>query len=223
MSEKADGSMKIVDDKLIWNRNRENRKAFFEKAGIDADSVVNAGLVHGDNSVIISHASRKAISGADALVTKEKNIFLAITVADCVPVFFHDPESAIVAIAHAGWKGTVGNVLENTLENISGLGGNMEKLHVALGPGIGACHFEIKKDILKEFSGHEEFVIRKDEKRFVDLKGIITKKLLLAGVPAKNIENDPTCTYCNKNLFSYRRDKPEVTEAMVAVIGMRLE
>ncbi|NTU66536.1 MAG: peptidoglycan editing factor PgeF [Candidatus Moranbacteria bacterium] len=220
MSEKQDGSMKIVEDKDVWDRNRENREAFFEKTVIDSGSVFSAGLVHGGNSEIVSHGGRKVISGTDALATKEKGIFLSITVADCVPVFLFDPINSIIAIAHAGWKGTVGNVLENTLENISKLGGSIEELHVALGPGIDVCHFEIRKDVLKEFSGHEEFIMKKEGKMFVDLKGIITKKLLLAGVAGRNIENDPACTYCNENLFSYRRDR---VGSMVAVIGIMPE
>lgn len=223
MSEKEDGSMKIVDDEIIWKQNQKNRRIFFEKTGIGVDSVVSAKLVHGDETAVVGNAKQKIISGADALITKEKGIFLAVTAADCVPVFFYDSKKDIIALAHAGWKGVVGKIIENSLRKLQELGTIMSDLHVALGPAIGKCHFEIKEDILGEFLEYDEFVIRKDERIFVDIKGIIMEKLNTIGIPKENIENDPTCTYCNENLFSYRRDKPETAEAMIAVIGMRKE
>lgn len=221
MSEKEDGSMRIVKEENIWKQNQKNRETFFQKAGIDKCFVISAGLAHGDNVKIISNPEQKIIFKTDALVTKEKNIFLSITIADCIPIFFYEKEKGITALAHAGWKGIAGNIIENTLEKIFQSGGNVDNLYIALGPGINKCHFEIKEDILGKFLEHEESIIKKDGKIFVDLKAIIFKKLLLAGVQESNIENNSACTYCSGNLISYRRNKSKTIEAMIAVVGMK--
>lgn len=222
ISERKDGSMKAVEDEIIGKQNEQNREAFFRKINIDSKKVVIANLVHGSNVEVVSNSDQNIILKTDSLATMKKDIFLAITIADCVPVFFYEKENGIVALAHAGWRGIVGNILENTVDNILKIGGFVENLHVVLGPGINACHFEIKEDVLDEFVGHEKFILNKDGKIFVDLKGIIKKQLLNLGVKEDNIENDSACSFEAENLFSFRRDKPEITEAMIAVIGNKL-
>jgi hypothetical protein len=220
MSEKEDGSLKIVSDEIIGRKNQENRKVFFEKLGIDGNAVVSANLVHGDRVEIVAGAKTKIILETDALVTKKKCVLLAITVADCVPVFFCEKDKGIVAVAHAGWRGIVGNILKNTVDEISKLGGNKNEMHVALGPGINECHFEIKDDVLEMFAGYEDFINERDGKMFVNLKGIIKKQLMNLGISESNIENNEACTFEAKNLFSFRRDKSQFN-SMIAIIGMR--
>lgn len=217
LSEREDGSMKILGD----GRNEGNRNDFFDRIGVDPDSIVSADLANGNDVVVVDDAGKRIAEKTDGLVTKNKEISLAITVADCVPVFFFEPEKNIIAIAHAGWRGIVGRIVPKTIEKIKELGGDAQKLKVALGPGINACHFEIKEDVLGEFDEYEEFIIKKESKIFIDLKGIIRKQLESGGVAAGNIENDNECTYESEKYFSYRRDKTEVIEAMIAIVGFK--
>lgn len=218
MSERGDGSMKLFKDSDL---NLENRMNFFERIGVDKNKVIAAEIVHSANVGIVNSVSSEVISGADGLVTRNKNVFLSVTVADCIPVYFYEPKHQIVALAHCGWRGIVGGIIKNTLEKIQELGGKNENLKIALGPGINNCHFEIQKDVLDEFSAYPEFVIRREEKIFVDLKGIIEKRLVELGINPESIENNNDCTMENDRYFSFRRDKPEKTEAMVAIIGMK--
>lgn len=217
LSEKKDGSMKIV----AVGGNDGNRESFFAKVGIELQRVVSAGLRNGTNIEIVNGDSPKVVEGVDGLVAKGRNIFLSITVADCIPVFFFEPESEIVAIAHCGWRGIVGGIVKNILDSIKELEGKMDNLKVALGPGIDVCHFEIRKDVLDRFAEYEKYLIKKDGKIFVDLKGIIFEQLVKNGVRKEKIENDGECTFESEKYFSFRRDKPEVIEAMVAVIGIQ--
>lgn len=250
MSEKEDGTMRLRDD----GENMENRNRFFEKAGIDSSRVIGAKLEQGVNVKIISDNKEKIISGTDALITKEKNIFLSISVADCLPVFFYEVEAKIIAIAHAGWRGIAGGVIENTIEKIIESGGEAKNLKVALGPGINQCHFEAGGEVAERFIPHlfqsrgvhaartrddeeffqqstpikgagfknyQEYILKKDNKYFIDLRGIAKSKLNEQGVKLENIEDSNICTSCSPNLFSFRRDKPEIVEAMVAVIGFK--
>ncbi|EKE20791.1 MAG: hypothetical protein ACD_7C00483G0002 [uncultured bacterium] len=216
MSEKKDGSMKLLGD----DSDNENRNKFFKKNKIDKIKVISAGMIHGNKVVIVDNESPQIIPGADALVTKEK-VFLAITIADCVPVYFYDEKNKIIGLAHAGWRGVTGDIMGNTLKRMLKLGAKVEEIKVVLGPGIRKCHFEIKEDILDNFKKYPQFIISKEDKIFIDLFGIIKKELLEAGVLARNIHDSKECTFENKEkFFSYRRDKPEVVEVMMAIVGL---
>lgn len=220
MSEKEDGSMKLLERETLGEKNLQNREAFLRKNGIGIENVVSARLVHGNKVKVVSeNDAGKVIEDVDGLVTKNAKTFLAVTIADCVPVFFYENKKKITALAHVGWKGTVGNIIKNMIEKIIEAGGNTENIYVALGPGINECHFEIKEDLLEKFSEYREFILRRDGKIFADLKGIIKKQLFDLDIKEGNIENNSACTYCSENLFSSRRDKTNPIEAMIAAIG----
>ncbi len=209
--------MKILPN----NDNHINRQTFFAVHGIDEDQVFSAEIVHGGEVATIDTRSPFFLLGTDALVTKEKDITLAVTVADCIPVYFYSPQEKIIGIAHAGWRGILANIIPNTLQEITVLGGSIESLQVVLGPGINECHFEIGEDVLPCFFEYQKFVQQRAEKYFVDLKGIIQEQLIASGVPSENIENDSDCTFENKEqYFSFRRDKTSPVEAMVATLRM---
>ena len=217
MSEREDGSMKLFKDSSL---NLENRARFFKKIGIIKNKIIAAEIVNGTNVEIVDNASPEIIPGTDGLVTNDKNTVLSITVADCIPVYFYEPEHKIIAIVHCGWWGIVGEIIKKAIEKISELGGRAESLKVALGPGINKCHFEIKEDVLDKFSNYPEFVIRREDKIFVDLRGMIGRQLNDANINLKNLEDNNECTVENNRYFSFRRDKPKVIEAMVVVISL---
>src|SRR3989344_4572376 len=86
ISEKEEGKMKL-DTEIAF----ENRKKFFNKIGIDFDKTISAGLVHGNGVEIVDENSEKIIKGVDGLITNNKNLFLTIATADCLPIYFYDP------------------------------------------------------------------------------------------------------------------------------------
>lgn len=239
VSERKDGSMKVFSERP--EENQENRRLFFARQEIPLDRVVSTGLVHGTKVEIITtqnvtHKPRSWVIGdngsggakgriipdTDGLVTREKNIFLSVTVADCLPVFFFDPIAGVIGIAHAGWRGIVSGVIEETLKKMSVCGAAKKNISVAIGPHIGVCHFEIQTDILPRFAQYEKYVIKKEGRIYVDLEGIAREQSQQAGILETHIGTNQLCTFCEeKKLFSYRRDKPAVPEVMVATIGMQ--
>lgn len=220
LSEKSDGSMRLSDD----NSNLENRLNFFRGIGISEDKIVSASLAHGINVAVVNNNKEKVISATDGLMTSSQDVFLLVTVADCVPVFFYDSEHKIIGIAHAGWRGAAGNIVGGMIRKIGDLGGGADNLKISLGPGINSCHFEIKADVVGEFRNYGKHVINRDGGIFVDLKGIIKEQLRKAGINKENIEDNGECTFENKEkYFSFRRDKPEVVESMAALIGIKKE
>lgn len=215
LSERSEGSMKLVRGSYL---NSENRARFFTQ--FSPKKIVSAELVHGSKIEVVDENSTEIIDGVDGLITQDPSVLLSITVADCVPVYFYEPDHKIVGVVHSGWRGTVAGVVEAAVRVIASLGGDPNKLAVALGPSINACHFEIQSDVLEKFSTYPDSIVHRDGKTFVDLKRIIVEQLTNLGIEPANIESHPDCTMEGDRYFSFRRDKPETVEAMAAVIGL---
>lgn len=216
MSEKSDGSMKIFPN----GRNEGNRNNFFTKIGIEESRVFSADLTHSNNVQKVFPGSPKVFPDTDALVTDNSRSFLSVTVADCLPIMFYEEGKKIVGIAHAGWRGLLNGIIENTIAEIISLGGSPDNLQVVIGPAISKCNFEVQKDILDNFKEYNDFIEEREAKYFVDLRGIAKNKITGAGIVVDNIKDADLCTYTETNLFSYRRDKPEVVEAGIVLIGI---
>lgn len=215
LSERSEGSMKLIKGS---NLNSDSRAQFFTQ--FSPKKIISADLVHGSKIEVVDENSTEIIEGVDGLITQDPNVLLSITVADCIPVYFYEADHGIVGVVHSGWRGTVAGVVVEAVKVIISLGGNPDNLAVALGPGINACHFEIQSDVLEKFSAYPDSITHRDGKTFVDLKGIIIEQLSSFGIQPANIENYPDCTMEGDRYFSYRRDKPEIVEAMAAVIGL---
>lgn len=85
---------------------------------------------------------------ADALYTRQRGIVCAVLTADCVPVLFCAEDGSEIAAAHAGWRGLLGGVLEQTLARFRSPSAG---IHAWLGPGIGPCHFEVGAEVREAF------------------------------------------------------------------------
>jgi YfiH family protein len=220
LSEKADGAMNIrlpiLDEECL-----QNKKVYFNKLGIDLSSIVSTNLIHETNIVVVDEKDKgQIILNTDGLITDKQNIFLTVTVGDCVPIYFFDENKKIIGLAHAGWRGVVKNISKALIEKmVSEYGSNPKDITVHIGPHLQRCHFEIKEDIESQFEN--EFVVRENGIMKVDLLSIIKKQLLSLGVKLENISLSDECTY-NKidKYFSYRRDKPEKVQSMIAYIGI---
>lgn len=220
MSDRSDGSMRLFIDGVLDKQYEKNRKNFFTKIGVNYDNVISAYLVHEASVKNIRNNKQKIIPRIDALVSKEKNIFLSVTSADCIPVLFYEPMAKIIGIAHAGWKGVVKKIADRTIEKIVKLGGSPKNIRVAMGPGINKCHFDIGKRIGEKFIPYKKIMEKRGDRYYIELKDIIKKQLLNSGIIEKNIENENDCTFCNpKKYFSYRKEQDKNVGLMIILIG----
>lgn len=215
-SNRKDGSM---------NRHleRENREKYFSTLAIDRNRVITADLVHGANVVKVS--DREActmITKTDGLATDSKNLFLSVTAADCFVLYFYDPSKSVIGIAHAGWRGLLAGVVENTIDAlIKNFDVAPKNILVGISPGIRKCHFEISPADQDKFQEYPNFIFEIDGKIFISLPDIIRVTLLNKGILAEQIEDSNTCTYCHEtDFFSYRRDKPKDIQVQVGYIGL---
>jgi hypothetical protein len=213
VSQKSDGPMELADVNLSLAKNRQK---FFKKLGVDESKVISPIQSH---SIVISKVvDNKNQPNADGNTTSIPGLFLTVTVADCFPIYFYNPKTNTIALAHSGWQGTVNNI---SAEMLKAIGSKSEDVLVGIGPGIQSCHFEIKKDILPNFANYPNAIIERENKIFIDLPKIIISQLEQQGVLNQNIENLNECSYCQTDkYFSFRRDKPEKVQAMLAYIGL---
>jgi YfiH family protein len=132
---------------------------------------------------------------------------LGILTADCTPVLFADAEAGVIGAAHAGWKGAVAGVLENTVAAMAKLGAKSARITAAIGPTISQANYEVGADLRARFDAADDRFFSASDRpghhRF-DLPGYARLRLERAGVG--QIHDLGLCTYPSTNgFFSYRR------------------
>ena len=187
-------------------RIMHNRLLFFKRFYIDPARVAYARQIHSGNVQVIDRPG--SYDNCDALITRQKNIYLTVQTADCFPLFVIEPAAKIVALIHAGWRGVVRNIVEHSIEKmVSSLDAEPSRMVAAIGPGLRSECFEVKSDVFKQIPAAYCFSHAENIKRYIDLAGFITEKLIALGLNFKNIEVSTLCTRCRSDLFfSYRRD-----------------
>jgi len=137
----------------------------------------------------------------DGHVTSAEGVLLAVTVADCVPVFVVAPQRRAVGLLHAGWRGVAAGVVERGLAVLRDeIGSSAADLHVHLGPAICGRCYEVGPEVLQVLG------LRAPSGRApVDLRAVVAARAVAAGVPASSVTVSAHCTRCgDSDLFSHR-------------------
>lgn len=190
-----------------------NKKLLCEDFNIPLENLVIPVQTHSYNVVVVN-GKQKRVNGisstfenTDALLTNQKNIAIALNFADCVPIIFYDPIQKVVAVAHAGWRGTVAKIGPKTVEKmVKDFECKPEDIIALIGPAIGKCCFEVKEDVLQQILKSVDNQPQESALGMhVDLKLINKIQLLASGV--KKIDLSEYCTSCQNELFfSYRKE-----------------
>ena len=128
-----------------------------------------------------------------------------MSTADCTPILLHDPVTGAVGAVHAGWRGTAGRIGAKAVEAmVHAFGCDPQNIRAAIGPNIGACHFETDGDVpealCKAYGAEAEpFITQIGEKFYPDLKAINALGLAQAGVV--HVERSTECTVCSCQRF----------------------
>lgn len=135
----------------------------------------------------------------DAIFTSASNTPLAIMTADCLPIVLVCEKTHTIAAIHAGWRGLLDGVIENTVAKIDSI-----YLKAWIGPSIQASSFQVRSDVIEQFAAYQDDVVELNHDSYsIDLPSIARKKMLGAGV--KEIHLSSVCSYINNNCFSHRR------------------
>jgi YfiH family protein len=187
---------------------RENRRRV--AVVLDAARLVGLTQVHGTEVVVVEEPWADGQGPrADAMVTRQPGLALAVITADCAPVLLHDQETQVIGAAHAGWRGAVSGVLDATIDAMRGLGADPARITAAIGPCICQASYEVGLDL------HNAVLARDSEDaRFLaagrpghwqfDLAGYCAARLRANGLRTVDVlgldtRDDPT------RFFSHRR------------------
>ena len=148
---------------------------------------------------------------ADGLMTSNPDVTLVQRFGDCVPVILYDPVCKVVAVYHAGWKGTVDNICAETIRNMRKLyGTDPRDLIAGIGPSIGPDHFEVKEDVAGPFRkafGDRYGQISDHSENRIRINLWEANRMLLEDQGVRKIEVGEICTVCHKDeWFSHRGD-----------------
>ena len=170
-----------------------------EELGTGGRRLATASQVHGNRVVVhgVEWEGWLRADRADGHATTHRGIALAVTVADCVPVFIAHPSGA-AALLHSGWRGTAARIVEQGIAALVHRGIPASELRIHLGPSIcGAC-YEVSADVFAQLTGRSV-----ERATPVDLRAIIAGHAVRAGV--KHISTSALCTRChNERFFSHR-------------------
>lgn len=230
-STKTDGNLALhvgdVPAHVIANRIR-----LAETAGFSFETWTCADQVHGakvavvDASTIGSGRDRleTALQGYDGLVTNLSGVLLTSFYADCVPLYFVDVKNQVVGLAHAGWKGTVANIVGEMVRVMNTTFGSIpEDIYAMIGPSIGSCCYEVDDIVINGINNVLNQVIYPPGKAHVDLKEINRQIMIRTGILPNQIEVSNHCTSCRTDLYySYRAEKGR-TGRMASWIGLTSE
>jgi len=149
---------------------------------------------------------------ADAAVALSPGRVCVVSIADCLPVLFADATGNAVGVAHAGWRGLAGGVVQNTARELRRRIGNAEAPLLAyLGPAIGPARFEVGAEVLEAMrsrlpEAQRAFVPATGGKYFADLFGLARQALAQVGI--ERVFGGGVCTYSDSaRFFSFRRDR----------------
>jgi YfiH family protein len=191
----------------------ENRRRIAEAFGIEHDHLTGVHQVHSPTAVFIDAPWPGERPRADALVTTAPNLAISILTADCTPILFADREAGVIGAAHAGWRGALGGMIENTLRLMEEHGAKRERIAAAIGPCIHQNSYEVGPEFEAEFltadaSFARFFVPGAGDRLHFDLPDFCAARLAAAGLT--QIETLRLDTYAESTrLHSHRRSVHE--------------
>ena len=187
----------------------ENRARVAAHLGARADRLLTAAQVHSPDALIVEVPFEGERPEADALVTATPGLAIGVLTADCAPVLLADRKAGVIAAAHAGWRGALSGVLENTLVAMERLGAKRQRITAAIGPCIGRGAYEVGPEFANRFAkadpAHATFFKSATGGRpHFNLSGFAESRLRAVGVACA--EGSPACTFTDsKRFFSHRR------------------
>lgn len=158
----------------------------------------------------------------DALITNMVNIPLVIKTADCIPILLYDNKNKVIAAVHSGWKGTLNNIVINTLNTmIDKYNCKKENISAYLYPSIRKCHFEVEDDVYQMFKDKitniDKYTTKKVNKYYIDLQQIVIDNLKENSIT--NIFDSNICTYCHNDTYhSYRYNHTDKRNYLLVIL-----
>jgi polyphenol oxidase len=189
----------------------ENRARMAAAMGVTPERFLTCYQIHSPEAVVAADPwTSEARPRADAIVTTMPGLAIGVSTADCGPVLFADPQARVIGAAHAGWRGALSGVTDQTIAAMEKLGASRARIVAALGPMIRQKNYETGADLRDRFIAADPANARffrtgaRQGHFMFDLAGYVAARLAASGVGT--IEDVDACTYADaEKFFSYRR------------------
>ena len=168
---------------------------------------------HSNRTVEISEIPSNELQATDALITNKKGFCICVQTADCVPILLYDPKNVVVAVVHAGWRGTVRKIVDVTVKKmIQKYHSIPTELRAIIGPSIGPEVYEVGTEVVVEVKKNipnADITLHKNRlnKYHLNLWEANRQLLLKIGLNFNHIQISSECSFTNSdNYFSARRE-----------------
>lgn len=220
----------------------QNRSRLAKELGFEPNTWTCGEQVHGTRIAVVGvsdvgrgYSDREsAFQNTDGLVTNVPNVLLTSFYADCVPLYFFDKVKGVVGLAHAGWKGTVGQIAQAMVTTMNETYGCVpQDICAGIGPSIGDCCYEVDEYVMSRVretlvdiggdvdSNQIASPSVNEGKSMLNLKELNRMIMIKAGILPEFIECTTWCTSCHPDqFFSYRKEEG-TTGRMASWIGMK--
>ena len=221
--------MGLADGNVSYSGGRDRddawamRRRWLEPLGLDPEAIVTTGQVHGKTVLPVGASDRgrgaqpgSTILGlADATMTDTAGPVLFSLHADCLPILLADPVRRVIAVTHAGWRGTVADIAGETVRAMADrYGSRPVDLLAFLGPAISGEHYEVGPEVVTEWQAVPDadpaaYWPGRDDRWQFDTVAANASRLVVAGVRPASIERSGICSWRSAdNWFSHRAQGP---------------
>jgi len=192
------------------NKIKKNLEIVKKRISKKSKNIFLLHQIHSNKFVFINQNfkfNKKKIK-ADAIITDQAKIPIAVLTADCVPILLYDNKKNIIAAIHAGWKGAFKGIIDNVINFMKKKGCKKNNIFAAIGPCIGRTNYEVKDDLKKRFLKKDKknraFFSYKKNLIYFDLPSYVRSQLKLNKITNIDMKNIDTFNKKN-NYFSARQ------------------
>ncbi|MCR5470634.1 MAG: peptidoglycan editing factor PgeF [Prevotella sp.] len=186
----------------------ENRRALAACIGVAERAIVMPHQTHGKVVRRVDEPPTEVIEGVDAVMTDVRGLCIGVSTADCIPILLYDAQHQAVAAVHAGWRGTVQRIVQETVRAMQeAYGTQAAQLKAVIGPGISLKNFEVGEEVYQQFAEAQfdmKQIARRYKKWHIDLPQC--NRLQLEEMGVTDVQMSGICTYEQyETYFSARR------------------
>jgi len=189
--------------------------------------------VHKDDIFIVKpyggYFSSRAELDYDAIMTDRANLAICVKTADCVPVFIVDRVKKVIAVVHAGWRGSALGISAKAVRLLQdNYGSSPQDILAAIGPSIGQCCYQVDEAVADNFLQQRDnenflFAAKKVGKWMLDLAEANRRQIFNCGIPEENIDIFDLCTVCNQDKFFSHRGSGGITGRQINFMMIRTD
>ena len=198
-----------LGSKDLLSNVKKNLDLVKKKISKSAKDIFLLNQIHGDKFIFIDNKYKLTVKRkADAIITNQKNLPIAVLTADCVPILICDNKKNMIAAIHAGWKGAYKDIIKKVIKFMIKKECKLQNITAAIGPCIAVKSYEVKKDFKKKFlkknKNNKIFFKKIKNNHYFNLNKYVYSQLKNLGVRNIDIIDKDTFNIKN-NFFSARR------------------